>query len=604
VPPRLETHDVRFPPIPELDGLLGALVGPGSQPEDFDGAKLDYMIMPDEMRVFSMATIPERDEAEDHAEGIGGRCDPRRTRWWAREGGTASVDFPILRLPTLPLSTSCWAKGKSRSFAEPRFRRRNRFWPGCGACARRQRTARAVPTGGHRRFPRGFVEQAFADAQDEARMPDKAIEGVFNAPALIAEINAHVPGTETRAQPHVINLSLLPHTEGDLTFLEAALGQGDLIILSRGYGNCRIRSTGTRHCWWVLFQFAGHADPEFGGDHAVAGRRTGSGRRPDRQCRAPCRNHGNLSMSGQAQGGAEIISSPGPSAETTPRLARIPSWNARSAGISMIRQKAALLADPGRHAFCRVARSLDVPRMRRAQGRVHGGRMTQEPDPALAARVEATFAMIASTRMAGVPVMNPALGVAMRGMCRHGGHDMGVLVTPWFMNLMAFPVEAGSPGRVGEKASLALPSGAYEAIRGHEDELGSYWAVSLFSPMDQFADMDAALATADAAMAELMTARTRTGARKGRAAAQGPTGHEPSRPVSPRPCGRGCGMSRLPSGSPFTATPRGWGVAPCPDRRAFARDACRAGAAGGAALARHLRSGAGIGVDAGDRGCH
>lgn len=132
--------------------------------------------------------------------------------------------------------------------------------------------------------------------------------------------------------------------------------------------------------------------------------------------------------------------------------------------------------------------------------------MTQEPDPALAARVEATFAMIASTRMAGVPVMNPALGVAMRGMCRHGGHDMGVLVTPWFMNLMAFPVEAGSPGRVGEKASLALPSGAYEAIRGHEDELGSYWAVSLFSPMEQFADMDAALATADAAMAELMTA--------------------------------------------------------------------------------------------------
>ena len=43
------------------------------------------------------------------------------------------------------------------------------------------------------------------------------------------------------------------HTEGDLSFLEAALGQGDLIILSRGYGNCRIRSTGTRHCWWVRY---------------------------------------------------------------------------------------------------------------------------------------------------------------------------------------------------------------------------------------------------------------------------------------------------------------------------------------------------------------
>jgi hydrogenase-1 operon protein HyaF len=85
-----------------------------------------------------------------------------------------------------------------------------------------------------------MVERALP-ARGEAVMPEKAIEGVFNAPALIAEINAHIPGTPAR-EPHVINLSLLPHTEGDLAFLEAALGQGDLIILSRGYGNCRIRS--------------------------------------------------------------------------------------------------------------------------------------------------------------------------------------------------------------------------------------------------------------------------------------------------------------------------------------------------------------------------
>jgi [NiFe] hydrogenase assembly HybE family chaperone len=127
-------------------------------------------------------------------------------------------------------------------------------------------------------------------------------------------------------------------------------------------------------------------------------------------------------------------------------------------------------------------------------------------DAPWAARVEAVFHAIAATRMAGVPVLNPALDVAMRGTCRHAGYDLGVLITPWFMNLMAFPLEGEAPVRVGAKMDLALPSGAYEAIRGHEVELGGYWMVSLFSPMDDFESMEAAIVTADAAMAEIMTA--------------------------------------------------------------------------------------------------
>jgi hydrogenase-1 operon protein HyaF len=102
-------------------------------------------------------------------------------------------------------------------------------------------------------FPAGFIAAAFGRARGEVTIPERTFDGLFNAPALIAEINAHIPGTATRTDPHVINLSLLPHTEGDLLFLEEALGKGDLIILSRGYGNCRIRSTGTRHNWWVRY---------------------------------------------------------------------------------------------------------------------------------------------------------------------------------------------------------------------------------------------------------------------------------------------------------------------------------------------------------------
>ena len=42
-------------------------------------------------------------------------------------------------------------------------------------------------------------------------------------------------------------------TEQDLGYLHDKLGAGGTIILSRGYGNCRISSTGTRNVWWVQY---------------------------------------------------------------------------------------------------------------------------------------------------------------------------------------------------------------------------------------------------------------------------------------------------------------------------------------------------------------
>lgn len=127
-----------------------------------------------------------------------------------------------------------------------------------------------------------------------------------------------------------------------------------------------------------------------------------------------------------------------------------------------------------------------------------------EDAAALTDRIETLFRHIAETRMAGVPVMHPGLGVAMRGLRRHGAHHVGVLVTPWFMNLIFVPVMAeGTARRVGMKTELALPSGLYEAIWSHEEALGGYWSVSLFSPMGDFADMAGAVATADATLALL-----------------------------------------------------------------------------------------------------
>ena len=86
---------------------------------------------------------------------------------------------------------------------------------------------------------RAFVPHAPGDRGAGAAGP-----GVVNAPPLLAELldksASYAPGME----PHVINLTLLPHTEEDLIWLDEALGEGAVTILSRGYGNCRITATG------------------------------------------------------------------------------------------------------------------------------------------------------------------------------------------------------------------------------------------------------------------------------------------------------------------------------------------------------------------------
>jgi hydrogenase-1 operon protein HyaF len=77
--------------------------------------------------------------------------------------------------------------------------------------------------------------------------------GVMNAPPLLAELNAKIAGYRPGGEAHTINLSLLPQTEQDLAFLAQRLGGGNVTILSRGYGNCRITATGTAFVWWVQY---------------------------------------------------------------------------------------------------------------------------------------------------------------------------------------------------------------------------------------------------------------------------------------------------------------------------------------------------------------
>lgn len=120
--------------------------------------------------------------------------------------------------------------------------------------------------------------------------------------------------------------------------------------------------------------------------------------------------------------------------------------------------------------------------------------------------LERVFNRIQLERMQGLPVLNEVLQVEAVGFTPWRGHCLGVLISPWFMNLMLLPNEGdewGDPS-VGEKVTHVFPSGPYEFIAGDEEGIGRYQVCSLFSPVFQFADQASAVATAEAVMQALM----------------------------------------------------------------------------------------------------
>lgn len=143
----------------------------------------------------------------------------------------------------------------------------------------------------------------------------------------------------------------------------------------------------------------------------------------------------------------------------------------------------------------------------------------QEPAPA--ERLEAVFRDIHAQRMQGLPFVNARLRVEAVGFRRWEGCWLGVLITPWFMNLVLLPDEPGEwrtlPVRA--EASYTFPAGVFDFIGGFEPAVGEFQSCSLFSPVFEFDSHDVARATAEAALAALLDANA--------AGAEAPTAPKP-----------------------------------------------------------------------------
>lgn len=121
------------------------------------------------------------------------------------------------------------------------------------------------------------------------------------------------------------------------------------------------------------------------------------------------------------------------------------------------------------------------------------------------ARVESVFARIAATRMHGLPICHPGLGVEAVDFRLHAGDWLGGLLTPWSLSLMILPGHNGRfrPLARNEVQTWRFPSGDYEFIGNHEPALGDYQLCSLYSPMFGFDDQAHARQAARIALSAL-----------------------------------------------------------------------------------------------------
>lgn len=120
------------------------------------------------------------------------------------------------------------------------------------------------------------------------------------------------------------------------------------------------------------------------------------------------------------------------------------------------------------------------------------------------------FTHIAATRMQGLPLVNQALQVEAIGFeavvdVAADGAEMlagvGILLTPWFMNLIWLPLQGADVLAVGDTRVHRIGVTDFVFIGANDDRAGVYEMCSLFSPMFEFSGQLAARETGLQALA-------------------------------------------------------------------------------------------------------
>lgn len=114
------------------------------------------------------------------------------------------------------------------------------------------------------------------------------------------------------------------------------------------------------------------------------------------------------------------------------------------------------------------------------------------------------FQHIYVEHMQDLPIINLRVQVEAVGFRDFEGHELGVLITPWFMNLMLLPKDERWNDRVqGDTFTIEFPSGPLEFTISQDDALGTYLTAVLFRSVSDMPDQKTAREVAERVMEDL-----------------------------------------------------------------------------------------------------
>ena len=125
--------------------------------------------------------------------------------------------------------------------------------------------------------------------------------------------------------------------------------------------------------------------------------------------------------------------------------------------------------------------------------------------------LEEIFRKILREQMHGLPILNSQLAVEAVGFVAFEGLWLGVLITPWFMNLMLLSGSAPCPKVAeGKFQTWQFSSGILKFSGDFAAELGAYQSCSLFSVMGAFSNQEEARTAAQTVMHNLFSGQINT----------------------------------------------------------------------------------------------
>lgn len=240
-------------PIP----VVGA-VGPGSQAED---ETLEYISMPQGMAAYQPPSLPEPQEMHEHVGAVQALQQVLLALGevsTAAPGPTQQVSLGTLAASDMKLVSQVLGEGEVSAQVmgadgQAMVTIQESVFAGVW------RVLERLDDGAVRDYVEvGAIPQVLrATAQVDGAQPVRAAEpapaAAMNAPTILVELEEQRRRWHAGQVAHVVNLSLLPMGPDDIAYMDHRLGTGRVLILSRGYGNCRITNCTVPNTWRVVY---------------------------------------------------------------------------------------------------------------------------------------------------------------------------------------------------------------------------------------------------------------------------------------------------------------------------------------------------------------